>query len=200
MPVWFIDIASSCRALLSIFASVLYLRFLLPRNLIRYVHAELSEALLLLDGAEVTGAVPLESKERGALAWYEGVMFVPAGRHLADLDRHSFTNRFMVMRIECHRSPGLLQQLELAVWCGLTYKLYALSLRINAVKTDVKVRCQWCIILKYLMSVTDEGILAGCGPPTAFVTYHRAKYHPNSVACSGRPVHGGIGHAECELV
>jgi hypothetical protein len=181
MSVWFIEIVSSCRALLSIFASVLFLRFLLPRNLIPYVHAELSEALLLLDRAEVTGAIALESEERIALARYEGVMFVHAGRHLADLDRPSFTNHFMTMRIECHRSPRLLQQLELAVWCGLTYKLYALSLRINAVKADIKVRCQWCIVLKYLMLVTDEGILAGCGPPTAFITYHRVKRHPNSL-------------------
>jgi len=146
MPVWFVEIVSSCRALLSLFASVLYLRFLLPHNLIPYVHAELNEALLLLDGAELTGAVPLESKERRALA--------------------CFTNRFMVMRIESHRSPGLLQQLELAVWCGLTYKLYALSLRINAVKADVKLAIDLLQLSSLItaQSVTPTALPARDGP------------------------------------
>jgi hypothetical protein len=49
------------------------------------------------------------------------------------------------IRIESHRAPGILLQLRLAVWHGLTCRLYTLSLRVEAIKTKIEV-C-WNVLL-----------------------------------------------------
>lgn len=41
--------------------------------------------------------------------------------------------------MESHRAPGILQQLRLALWCGLTYKLYTLLSRVEATKIKIEV-------------------------------------------------------------
>lgn len=44
------------------------------------------------------------------------------------------------MRIKSHISPGLFQQIQLAVQHRLTYRLYSLSSQIGAVSLRVEVR------------------------------------------------------------
>jgi hypothetical protein len=43
------------------------------------------------------------------------------------------------IRMESHRLPGILQQLRLAVWYGLTCRLYTLSSRVEAIKITIEV-------------------------------------------------------------
>jgi len=43
------------------------------------------------------------------------------------------------MRVESHRSPAIYQQLLRATWSGLTYRLYVLLLRIDAIKVKLQV-------------------------------------------------------------
>jgi len=54
----------------------------------------------------------------------------------------------MRMRVESHRSPAIYQQLLRAIWSGLTFRLYALSLRVGAIK--VKLEVSENIILLYI--------------------------------------------------
>ena len=144
----FLGILSLCLSILGIYGLVLYLRFLLPRNVVPYVAARLSEALEILDRAESIGAIPQASEYRTTLAMYEAVvtacLFVPklTINHTHRLYRptSSFDNQFLQMRTESHRSPGISQQLLLAVGCGLTYRLYVLSLRIEATRVEIEVR------------------------------------------------------------
>ncbi|KAF8501524.1 hypothetical protein F5888DRAFT_1887879 [Russula emetica] len=63
-------------------------------------------------------------------------MPLPTDGHLTD--RHSYSNRFLRIRMESHRAPGILQQLRLAVQYGLTCKLYTLSTRVVAIKVEIK--------------------------------------------------------------
>jgi len=51
------------------------------------------------------------------------------------------------MRTKSHRAPGILQQLQLAVQNNLTYKLYALSSQVEAIKIKIEVR--WNTLLFY---------------------------------------------------
>ena len=51
--------------------------------------------------------------------------------------------------MESHRAPGLSQQLRLAVWYGLTCRLYALSLRVEAIK--IKIEVCWNALLFLLL-------------------------------------------------
>ena len=142
----FIDIISLCLSILGIYGLLLYLRFLLPRHVIPRVASALTEAIQLLDRAEAIGAVPRASEYRASLAMYES-------RHacLCNNSRltnqHSFENQLLRMRTESHRSPGIYQQLLLAVRCGLTCRLWSLSLRIEAIKVKVEVRC--AVLLSY---------------------------------------------------
>ncbi|KAI9512035.1 hypothetical protein F5148DRAFT_123125 [Russula earlei] len=114
----FIDVLTLCLSFLGVYGLVLYLRFLLPRNVVPCVAAALSEAQQLLDRAEYMGAIPRLSEYRSALADHE--------------------HQFMRMRRESHRSATILGQLLLALRSGLTYKLYALSLRIDAMKVNIE--------------------------------------------------------------
>ena len=51
--------------------------------------------------------------------------------------------------MESHRAPGMIQQLRLAVQYGLTCKLYTLSLRVVAIKAEIKVRSTFLLFYPY---------------------------------------------------
>ncbi|KAN0120821.1 hypothetical protein V8E52_004090 [Russula decolorans] len=116
----FIDILSFCFSILGLYGLGVfyYLRFLIPRNLLPYVSAVLTEVEHLLDRAESTGVTPWPNDYRSALTFY--------------------SNQFLWIRMESHRAPGILQQLRLAVQYGLTCKLYTLSSRLMAIKVEIK--------------------------------------------------------------
>jgi hypothetical protein len=63
--------------------------------------------------------------------------------------------------MECHCAPGMLQQLWLAVRYGLTYKLFTLSSRIEAIKVKIEVR--WNPHLFYSLNYSFGAPLAGYG-------------------------------------
>jgi hypothetical protein len=134
----FTDILSFCFSILGLYGLLYYLRFLIPRNLLPYVSAVLTEAEHLLDRAESTGVILQPNDYRLALTSYEAVVPLPTYRHLTDC--HSYSNQFLRIRMESHRAPGILQQLRLAVQYGLTCKLYTLSSRVMAIKVEIKVR------------------------------------------------------------
>jgi len=46
-----------------------------------------------------------------------------------------------MMRVESNRSPGTLNQLRVALLHGLTYKLFSLYYQIEAIKSELEVRC-----------------------------------------------------------
>ena len=134
----FTDILSFCFSILGLYGLVSYLRFLIPRNVLPYVSAVLTEAEHLLDRAESTSIVPRSNDYRLALTLYDAVMPLPTDGHLTN--RHSYSNQFLRIRMESHRAPGILQQLRLAVQYGLTCKLYTLLSRVLAIKVEIKVR------------------------------------------------------------
>ena len=75
----FTDILSFCFSILGLYGLVYYLRFLIPRNLLPYVTAVLTEAEHLLDRAESTGVIPRPNDYRPALTLYEAVVPLPTG-------------------------------------------------------------------------------------------------------------------------
>jgi hypothetical protein len=77
----FTDILSFCFSILGLYGLVYYLRFLIPRNLLPYVSAVLTEAEHLLDRAESTGVIPRPNDYRLALTLYEVVEPLPTDRH-----------------------------------------------------------------------------------------------------------------------
>jgi hypothetical protein len=97
----------------------------------------LTEAEYLLDRAESTGVIPLPNDHRSALTLYEAVVRLLTDRHLTD--QRSCANEFLRIRMESHRAPGILRQLWLAVWYGLTCRLYTLSSRVEAIKIKIEV-------------------------------------------------------------
>jgi len=105
-------------SILGVYDLILYLRFLLPRNVTPHVAAPLGEAQQVLNRAQSIGAVPHASEYATTLA--------------------AFENEFLSMRVESHRSPAIYQQLLRAIRSGLTYRLYALSLRIEAIKVKLE--------------------------------------------------------------
>ncbi len=113
-------------------------RLLLPRNVIPHVSAALDEVVILLDRAEDINALPNASEYRATLAMYED-----ARSHLCpseSLTQHRLRNQVVRFRTESHRSPGILQQLKLVFLSGLPYKLYAISVQIEAIRLKVEVR------------------------------------------------------------
>jgi hypothetical protein len=78
----FIDILSFCFSILGFYGLVYYLHFLIPRNLLPYVSAVLTEAERLLDRAESTGIISQTNDYRSALTLYKAVMFLPMDGHL----------------------------------------------------------------------------------------------------------------------
>jgi hypothetical protein len=133
----FTDILSFCFSILGLYGLVYYLRFLIPRNLLPHVSAVLTEAEHLLDRAESTDVIPRPNDYRSALTLYEAVVPLPTDRHLTD--QHRCASEFLQIRMESHRLPGILQQLRLAVWYGLTCRLYTLSSRVEAIKITIEV-------------------------------------------------------------
>jgi hypothetical protein len=73
----FTDILSFCFSILGLYGLLYYLRFLIPRNLLPYVSAVLTEAEHLLDRAESTGVIPRPNDYRSALTSYEAVVPLP---------------------------------------------------------------------------------------------------------------------------
>ncbi len=155
----FTDILSFCFSILGLYGLLHYLRLLIPRNVLPRVAAVLAETEHLLDRAESTGVIPQPNDYRSALTSYEAVMPLPNDRHLTD--RHSYANEFLRSRMECHRAPGILQQLWLAVQYGLTYKLFTLSSRIEAIKVKIEVR--WNPLLFDSLNDSFGVSLAGYG-------------------------------------
>ena len=45
------------------------------------------------------------------------------------------------MRVESNRAPGTFNQLRVALLHGLTYKLFSLYYQIEAIKSQLEVRC-----------------------------------------------------------
>jgi hypothetical protein len=133
----FTDILSFCFSILGLYGLVYYLRFLIPRNLLPYVSAVLTEAEHLLDRAESTGVIPQPNDYRSALTSYEVVLPLATDGHLTD--HHSYSDQFLRIRMESHRAPGILRQLWLAVWYGLTCKLYTLLSRVETIKIKIEV-------------------------------------------------------------
>jgi hypothetical protein len=142
------DILTSGLSLLGVYSLFIYLPFLLPCNLIPSVASTLNETQQLLVHAEDIGAIRDVSEYRTSLAMYEGVVLMPTDRHVAD--RHSSANQFLEARTDSQRSPRIFQQLLLAARHGMTYKLYALSSRIEAVKVQLEVG--WNTFVIYPMS------------------------------------------------
>ena len=133
----FTDVLSFCFSILGLYGLVYYLRFLIPRNFLPYVSAVLTEADHLLDRAESTGVIPRSNDYRSALTSYEAIVPLSIDRHLTD--QRSFANEFLRIRMESYRAPGILRQLWLAVWYGLTCRLYTLSSRVEAIKIKIEV-------------------------------------------------------------
>jgi len=127
----FTDILSFCFSILGLYGLVYCLRFLIPRNLLPYVSAVLTEAEHLLDHAESIGAIPRPNDHRSGLT--------------------SCASEFLQIRMESHRAPGILRQLRLAVWYGLTCRLYTLSSRVEAIKIEIEL----AIDEQQLTSLTD---------------------------------------------
>ena len=131
------DILSFCFSILGLYGLVYYLRFLIPRNLLPYVSAVLTEAEHLLDRAESTDVISRPNDYRSALTLYESVVPSSINRRLTD--QHRCASEFLQIRMESHRAPGILRQLWLAVWYGLAYRLYTLSSRVEAIKIEIEV-------------------------------------------------------------
>ena len=151
----FTNILSFCFSILGLYGLVYYLhylRFLIPRNLLPYVSAVLTEARHLLDRAESTGIIPQPNVYRSTLTLYEAIVSLPTDRYLTD--QHSCANEFLRIRMESHRAPGILQQLQLAVQHSLTYRLYALSSQVVAIKVEIKVHRLSSFLLPQLMKAS----------------------------------------------
>jgi hypothetical protein len=134
----FTDILSFCFSILGLYGLVYYLRFLIPRNVLPYVSAVLTDAERLLGRAESTGVIPQPNDYRSALTWYEAIMPLPTARHLTG--QRSCASEFLQIRMESHRAPKILQQLRLAVQYGITCRLYILSSRVVAIEAEIKAR------------------------------------------------------------
>jgi len=114
----FADILSFCLSILGLYGLFFYLRFLMPRNHLPYVSAVLTEVEHLLNRAESIGVIQQPNDDRSTLT--------------------SCANEFLRIRMESHQAPGILQQLWLAVWYGLTCKLYMLASQVEAIKIKIE--------------------------------------------------------------
>ena len=64
------------------------------------------------------------------------------------LTERRFRSQFVQMRAESNRSPGFFQQLCLLFLSGLTWRLYSLKSRIEAVKREVEV-CRTTLLTNF---------------------------------------------------
>jgi hypothetical protein len=135
------DVFSLILSLLGFYGIVFSLRLLLPRNFVPRVLAVLNEAMALLERDEAI-YIPNLGDYRAKLAmcahtWTLKVLY------RAPLTEHRFRSQFIQMRAwmraESNHSPGFLQQLCLLFLSGLTWRLYSLKSRIQAVKREVEV-------------------------------------------------------------
>ncbi|KAH9006236.1 hypothetical protein EDB86DRAFT_3070268 [Lactarius hatsudake] len=94
------------------------------------------------------------------------------------IDLESFASELARMRIHSHRSPGLFQQIRLAVQHRLTYRLYSLSSQIGAVRLRVELAMdeQRLALLAVphnvvltVVPIPASGIAKLTPPPPAFV-------------------------------
>jgi len=113
----FIDIFSLILSLLGVYGIVCSLRLLLPRNIVPLVSTSLNEAIALHEHAKSI-CIPNLNDYRVNLAILH--------------------NQFLQMRTESHRSPGFFQQLCLLFLCGLTWRLYDLKSRIEAIRRKIE--------------------------------------------------------------
>jgi len=114
-----IDILGFCLSLLGIYGPILFVLYLLPRNVTPCLSTLLEETRRLLRRVEEVGAVPLHSKYK---------------HHL----NHS-ANQFAMMRLESNHAQGIFNQLRVALLGGLTYKMYSLYYEIEAIKSGLEV-------------------------------------------------------------
>ncbi|KAN0125685.1 hypothetical protein V8E52_000892 [Russula decolorans] len=99
------------------FAVVFSLRLLFPRNIVPLVSTSFEEALTVLERAETIN-----------------ILYVSEYRaNLAILHP-----QFLQTRTESHRSPGFLQQFSLLFLCGLTWRLYDLKSRVDAIRRKIE--------------------------------------------------------------
>jgi hypothetical protein len=109
----FIDVLSLILSL-----GVLYsLRLLLPRNIVPRVSKSFEEAVKSLQRAEAVN-IPYVSEYQTNLAF-----------------QHS---RFIHMRTDSHSSPGFLHQLYLLFFHGLSWRLYDLKSRVDAIRRCIE--------------------------------------------------------------
>ncbi|KAF8504698.1 hypothetical protein F5888DRAFT_1657775 [Russula emetica] len=109
----FIDILS----LILSFGVIFSLRVIFPRNIVPLVSTSFEEAVALLERAEAIN-IPNVNEYRANLA--------------------ILNPQFLQMRTESHRSPGFFQQFYLLFLCGLTWRLYILKSRVDAVKRRIE--------------------------------------------------------------
>jgi hypothetical protein len=129
-----IDILSLILSLGIIFS----LRLFFPRNVVPLVSTSFEEAMALLEHAEAID-IPRVSEFRANLAMY-ACLHPLAVRLQTDLvPRHSLRPQFIQMRTESHRSPFFFQQVYLLLLCGLTWRLYVLKSRVDAVRRTIEV-------------------------------------------------------------
>jgi hypothetical protein len=130
---WIFDIFNLVLSFLGFYGIVFSLRLLLPRNIVPLVLTSLNEAIASLEHAEAIN-IPNAGDHRANLAMYVSV------RTASPLLTGSrFHNQFLQMRTESHRSPGFFQQICLLFLYGLTWRLYDLKLRIEAIKRKIEV-------------------------------------------------------------
>ncbi|KAI0282878.1 hypothetical protein BGY98DRAFT_66029 [Russula aff. rugulosa BPL654] len=98
-------------------AIVVSLRFLFPRNIVPLVSTSFEEAVTLLQRAEAIN-IPYVSEYRANLA--------------------ILRPQFLQMRTESHRSPGIFKQFYLLFLCGLTWRLYVLKSRVDAIRRRIE--------------------------------------------------------------
>jgi hypothetical protein len=70
----FTDVLSFCFSILGLYGFIYYLCFLMPRNVLPFISAVLTEADHLLDCAESTGVIPQPNDYRPDLTSYEAVV------------------------------------------------------------------------------------------------------------------------------
>ena len=80
----FTDVLSFCFSILGLYSLVYYLHFLIPRNLLPYVSAVLTEAERLLEHAESIGVISRPNDYQSALTSYEAIVPLSTDCHLTD--------------------------------------------------------------------------------------------------------------------
>ena len=111
----FTDILSFSFSILGLYGIVYYLRFLIPRNLLPYVSAVLTDAEHLLDRAESTGVILRPNDYRLALTLYEAIVPLPTDRH--PTDQHTL----VVLINSCGFGWKAIERLEYCSTSGLLF-------------------------------------------------------------------------------